>query len=186
MKARDNPFSSRKILKIRYLPQSTTWVELLARLKHLNYRAGIVGPEGSGKTTLLEDLAGELGEQFPIRWFSLRLDSSVPLVDGIDEKDLVFVDGADLLDRFSWRSLLGLPCAGLIVTLHQPMHLPTLIQCSANPELLQNILRQLIGDSAEKMRETSRSLFLKHNGNLRDVLREFYDIWATQRPAARS
>ena len=56
MRARDNPFAVDRIHTIRYRPQNGTLADLLKRLKELNYRAAVIGPEGSGKTTLLEDL----------------------------------------------------------------------------------------------------------------------------------
>src|SRR5687768_9283988 len=60
MRARDNPFSTDRVLKIRYRPRGWTWDGLLARLASLDYRAAIVGPEGRGKTTLLQDLEPHL------------------------------------------------------------------------------------------------------------------------------
>jgi len=180
MKARDNPFSSRKVLEVRYSLQSITWEELMARLNALNRRAAIVGPEGSGKTTLLEDLANYFSTQLRTRWFSLYPDLTIPDFHAIEPKHLVFVDGADALNRVSWRQLLQIPCAGLIVTLHQPMHLPTLVECFTSPELLSEITAKLIGAESKQIQELSRALFVKHNGNLRDVLRELYDIWAAR------
>jgi len=63
MKARDNPFSSDRILGIRYRLQDLTWEQLWLRLADMDYRGALVGPQGSGKTTLLEDLASALGER---------------------------------------------------------------------------------------------------------------------------
>jgi len=63
MRARDNPFSTDRVLRVRYRPQGVTWDALLERLEALGWRAAIVGPEGSGKTTLLEDLRPRLAER---------------------------------------------------------------------------------------------------------------------------
>jgi hypothetical protein len=51
MRARDNPFAVRRVLKLRYRLSESGWDELLARLERLDHRAAIVGAEGSGKTT---------------------------------------------------------------------------------------------------------------------------------------
>jgi len=145
-------------------------------LESFSYRAAIVGLEGSGKTTLLEDLAGHLKTRFSIKWFSLSQDSPVPSFRDIDSQDLVFIDGADLLRFFSFRKLLWKKTAGLIITSHRPTSLPTLLKCSTSPALLIHIQQKLIGDQTN--RQLAHGLFEKHQGNLRDALRELYDIWA--------
>ncbi len=61
--AKNNPFATDKVLQIRYMPQTCTWDELLARLESMHYRAAIVGADGTGKTTLIEDIAQRLTEQ---------------------------------------------------------------------------------------------------------------------------
>ena len=177
MKARENPFSSSRILKVRYIPQNMSWDQLLSRLESLSYRAAIVGPEGSGKTTLLEELSKCFS---PACWFSLSLDSPRPIFD-VDPDNFVFVDGADLLNRSRWRHLLRIPCKGLVVTMHRPAHLATLIECSTNVELLQEIGHRLIGDQTIAIHGLLAVLYQKYNGNLRDVLRELYDMWASDR-----
>jgi len=177
MKARENPFSSSRILKVRYIPQATDFDQLISRLKALHYRAAIVGPEGSGKTTLLEDLSRRFP---PIRWFSLTLDLPVPRFN-FDPDDFVFVDGAGLLNRSEWKHLLRIPCKGLVVTMHQQGQLPTLIECATNLDLLVEITRRLIGDQTELLPGVLSVLYQRHNGNLRDVLRELYDMWANDR-----
>jgi len=178
MIARANPFAVSKILTIRYEPQSTTWDALLARLQLLGHRAAIVGPEGSGKTTLLEDLASHLSQKFSIRWFALTEDSPIPAVSDIDPDHLVMVDGADRFGWLTWQKLLRKKTRGLIVTTHTPVRLNTLIQCSTTPELLSWINYKLIGEHANEIEALSDRLFRKHRGNLRDVLRDLYDVWA--------
>jgi energy-coupling factor transporter ATP-binding protein EcfA2 len=180
MRARDNPFSVGKVLNVRYVPQSTTWEDLLDRLQALDFRAAIVGPEGSGKTTLLEDLAAILSKRFDIRWFSLSEDSEVPEFDEITTDDLVFVDSTHLLDRRRWRRLLSARTRGLVVTAHTPTRLPTLIRCSTSIALLDGINNRLIGEQSNEIHELSQKLFAKYHGNVRDVLRKLYDIWAAQ------
>src|SRR5262245_15248461 len=68
MRARDNPFATDRVLKIRYAFENDSWDTVLARLSGLGNRAAIVGPEGSGKTTLLEDL----GQRLAARGYGIR------------------------------------------------------------------------------------------------------------------
>ena len=63
MRARDNPFAMDRVHTVRYRVQNGTLTGLMTRLKELNYRAAITGPEGCGKTTLLEDLERVLAGQ---------------------------------------------------------------------------------------------------------------------------
>src|SRR6185503_9378150 len=60
MRARDNPFSTDRLQRIRYRFQERTWENLMERLERMHYRAAIVGGEGTGKTTFLEDLEPRL------------------------------------------------------------------------------------------------------------------------------
>jgi polynucleotide 5'-kinase involved in rRNA processing len=74
VRARDNPFRTERVLRVRFRLPSGTWDDLLARFEALGRRAAIVGPQGSGKTTLLEDLAPRLRARgYSIR--ELRLDT---------------------------------------------------------------------------------------------------------------
>ena len=153
MRARDNPFSTDRVLAIRY--RGCDWDALLSRLAALSYRAAIIGPEGSGKTTLLEDLG-------------VRLAAS-----GVS--DVALVDGADLLGAREWRRLQA-QRRRLIVTSHRAGLLPTLIACSTTPELLADIARDLAGNSLEPRRV--QELFRRHGGNVREALRELYESYA--------
>jgi len=192
MRARDNPFSTDRVLRIRYRPQGVTWDSLLARLEALGWRAAIVGPEGSGKTTLLEDLAPRLQK----RGFSThpvgvtreapRLPRRVEddLVAGIGPRDVVLFDGADLLPWLDWRRFKRRTAGagGLVITTHCPGRLPTLVECATCPALLVEIVEALLGPSeAESWRGRVEKLYARHRGNLREALRELYDTHAGRR-----
>ena len=183
MKARLNPFATHRVLRLPYELQQGTWEQLLQRLAEFNHRAAIVGPEGSGKTTLLEDLAGRLGDHFEVKWLQLsRENTELPdhFFSELRPDHLLLVDGADLLPAFTRKRLFwktkGL--RGLILTAHRTELLPTLIVCSTNLKLLDRMNRRLMENPDEDFRRLSHELFRKHHGNLRDVFRELYDVWA--------
>lgn len=186
MKARDNPFKTDRVLNVRYRLRGETWEELLARLKKLDYRAAIVGPNGAGKTTLLEDLEPVLaGLGFRVR--CLRLDRetrSFPqgflknLFAVLDKSDLLLFDGAEQMSRISWARFKARSkkAGGLVITSHRRGMLPTLIECATSSELLGEIIAELL----QAPYEATEELYAKHNGNLRDALREMYDVYAAK------
>lgn len=178
MRARDNPFASDRVEKLRCrLPEGWTWDRLLDRLAALRYRAALVGPHGHGKTTLLEELAPRLAARgFRVRTVTLRQEErrmDWQRLRGLDEDDVLFLDGAELLGRFAWLRV-RFHCrqaGGLIVTSHRPGLLPTLLECRTTPELLADLVQELTGEELE-----TEELFVRHGGNLRLVFWEMYDL----------
>jgi hypothetical protein len=208
MRARDNPFRvSRVLTAIRYeIPADAGAgagaIALLPRLEALRYRAAIVGPHGSGKTTLLEDLASVLAAR-GFRTTFVRLDaddrrlprewrSSARLLDA---RDIICLDGAEQLTPIAWRHFRwqARRAGGLIITTHKPGRLTTLIECTTSVNLLQRIIQRLAPDACDASeapdaldapgglvaaRPPVAELFARHRGNLRDALRELYDVYA--------
>ena len=180
-RARDNPFSSDRVLAIRFRPQDgCTWPGLLARLEAMHYRAAIVGPKGTGKTTLLEDLRDHL-ESTGRRCRLIRLsseDQRIPrgAFDAIARDEIILLDGAEQLaaTRWAWLRWRTRRAAGVIVTSHTPGRLPTLLETRTTPQLLEAILTDLIPSSRPEPTRV-HELFSRHRGNLRDALRELYD-----------
>ena len=181
MKARDNPFSTDRVLRIRYRPQGWTWDKLLDRLAQLDYRGAIVGPEGRGKTTLLEDLGERLAQGFGVR--HLRLTRERPTFDrpflrdffhGLSDRDVILFDGAEQLGRLAWWRFVrrSRRARGLVITSHRPGLLPTLVECETNVPLLRGIVADLHPGGSE---EAAEELFTRHSGNVREALRELYD-----------
>jgi len=188
MRARDNPFRTDRVLEVRYRPLRGTWDDLLTRLHALGYRAAIVGPQGSWKTTLLEDLAPRLRERgYAAR--ELRLDAETPrfapgfldrFVASLTPSDVVLFDGAEQLGLIAW-TLFRHRCraaAGLVITGHRPGRLPTLIETATTPELLAALVGQILGGEACEVEPILADLYARHDGNLRDALRELYDRYA--------
>jgi hypothetical protein len=184
MKARDNPFSTDRVLRIRYIPQGWTWTDLMERLEALSYRGSIVGPHGSGKTTLLEDLEPRLAQK-AFRVHCLRLDEEHRRFDpewlrrflaGLSREDLILLDGAEQLGPWNWRRIekRSRAAGGLVVTTHRPGRLRTLVECRTSPKLLAGIVDLLLPGVAHPPRQLA-TLFRRHGGNLRGALRELYD-----------
>ena len=188
MRARDNPFRSDRVLSVRFRLQSGTWEELLARFDALGRRAAIVGPQGSGKTTLLEDLASHFRERgYTVR--NLRLDTETPRFEemflraffaSLGPRDVILFDGAEQLGRMSWASFdrRSRAAGGLVVTLHRLGRLPPLLQTRTSPELLHLLIRQILADCSREPRPLPAGLYERHEGNLREALRELYDHYA--------
>jgi len=188
MRARDNPFAADRVQSIRYeLPEGRA-AALLARLERLRYRAAIVGPHGTGKTTLLEDLEAPL-VRLGFRVIHLRLDSGhrrfppgslSRLRATLDARDLVCLDGAEQLGRLAWMTFRWRTrrAGGLLITSHRPGLLPTLIACTTSPELLDRIVRRLAPPAG--IGPAPDDLFARHHGNLRNALRELYDVCAAR------
>ena len=195
MKARENPFRSTRVRSaIRYAAphddpddSRSGALALLPRLTPLRHRAAIVGPHGSGKTTLLEDLAHVLaGRGFRIIW--LRLDTDAPRLPRdwgehagrLGDGDIVCLDGAEQLDPIGWARVRWRTrrTTGLIVTTHRPGRLPTLTTCTTSPALLARIIRRLAPDGPAAAAPVA-ALFDRHHGNVREALRELYDVCAT-------
>jgi hypothetical protein len=187
VKARENPFETgRMIATIRYDCAGGTPDTLVARLAALGWRAAIVGPHGAGKTTLLEDLGRAL-EARGFRITSIRLgtaDRRPPRTwpvraAGLGRSDIVCLDGAEQLSTpdwlaFRWRARRA---GGLIVTSHVSGRLPLLVSCATSVDLLDRIVRRLTPVPAAGA-PGAAELFARHRGNLRDALRELYDVYA--------
>lgn len=201
LRARENPFATAHVLKVRYRLRDHTWDGLLDNLQRMHYRAAIVGPEGAGKTTLLEDLQPfieALG--FQVTWLRLTRDQPrfalgalARLTTTLTPRHIILFDGAEQLGWWRWWRFRW--CArragGLIITSHRPGLLPTLLNCRTSEELLADILSTLLHEPAELLRPRAALLHRKHRGNIRDALREMYDAWAddgvtsTTSPGAR-
>lgn len=188
MIARENPFSVSRVLAVRYRFLEGGWEDLFARLQALEGRGAIVGPEGSGKTTLLEDLATELerhgrsvhfvtlsaGEQ------SLSSRQQSVVFEAVTSRRFLLVDGADSLAPRGWRALLqqGRRAGGFVFTAHAEGLLPTLWRTRTSPDLLAETVQALTGAGPEAFGRPAENLFRSHAGNLREALRELYDVCA--------
>ena len=63
-----------------------------------------------------------------------------------------------------------------------------LIETATTPELLAALVGQILGDEAREVAPILPELYERHDGNLRDALRELYDRYAASAsgPARRA
>lgn len=179
--AQANPFGSVRIEALPFEPQGWTWDELWTRLEAFGYRGAVVGPEGSGKTTLLEHIERELVQR---GWRVHRLRGSLtrPRLAGtlpprLGPQDIVIVDSGEAVPWLTWYRLRwrGRKAGGLLVTLHSPGRLPTLVENKTSPELLLRLVRRLVPEADPALEAAALGLFRRHNGNVRETLRGLYD-----------
>lgn len=64
-----------------------------------------------------------------------------------------------------------------MINAHREGRLPTLVTCTTTPALLDGIIRTLTPLAVEGV-PSSAALFTRHRGNLREALRELYDVYA--------
>jgi hypothetical protein len=180
----DNPFASHRIDTLGYRAQGTTCDELLAKLERLRWRAAVIGPEGSGKTTLLEALSRQTEGSVLVRLGGGKLDPRASarrqLPQPITPRHTVFVDAAERLGLPGWWWLRHAVrnSRGLVVTLHSPGRLPTLVQCHTSTPLLRELVHELAPEDADALEPRLEALFHRHGGNLRLCLGELYDLYA--------
>lgn len=181
----DNPFASHRIEDLRYRCERFSIGNLGPRIQKLGGRVAIVGPKGSGKTTLLQELENVVfGEPIQVR---IRRDCSrywrearAQLPRPIHPRQVVLVDGAEQLGPFAWRRLLHAvrPARCLVVTLHRPGRLPTLIECHTDHRLLGELVSELAPSHASALEPGLEDLFQRHDGNIRLCFRELYDVFS--------
>lgn len=172
MEAHRNPFRSACIDRLAF--RGVHWDDALTRLESLGFRGAIVGPHGSGKTTLLDGLADRLGRAV------VRIDVRPGLRPVHAPDAIALLDG---LERLGWLQqrlwLARCHTAGAIATLHRDGPLPTWIRTSTTPELLLDLVAELIGQAPDPALEAwCADAFVRHRGDVRACLRDAYDVWS--------
>jgi len=191
--AQENPFRTERLDGLGFRAAATgapaDLGDLLERFEALGRRAAVIGPEGSGKTTLLDALDRQLtGRGFEVRRLraapgggALWSAAGPARRDGAGPRTLLFVDGIDRLPAAARRRVrrAARGAAGLLVTAHRRLRLPTLIECATTPALLAALVEELAGGSAARWPvPAAAALHARHRGNLRTALLELYDLCA--------
>ncbi len=186
MKASDNPFATCRLESLEFQLEGMTWSDLSERFDALGRRAALVGNHGAGKTTLAEQLAGRW-QQAGWRVHLVRLTRERPRIGRADWttslgrlglEDRVVLDGAEQLTWWRWRRFLRRTrrAGGVLVTTHRPGRLPTLYECRTDVALLKRLVGQLAPTLDPRAGGGVEELFERHHGNLREALRELYDV----------
>jgi hypothetical protein len=194
-----NPFATRFV---RPGALDFQWAEgesverLVGRLTSLQGMAQIVGPHGSGKSTLLHTLAPHLqAAGWATRWYMLngqthRLPTvTFRLAAGPAARLLVIVDGFEQLRWWRRRRLIG-RCryhgAGLLVTTHRDLGLPTLVHLRPTLDMVQRVVRRLLEGDLPKgliLPTDVQDAFGVTGGNVRETLFRLYDVYERRRGA---
>ena len=188
MKARDNPFSTDRIEKVKFRPQGWSWEEILAKAIDLGMRFSITGAEGSGKTALLHELIDRL--HIPThKTLHIKLSQSEAEISWrrllrllTSNHRYLIIDGAESLGAAKWYFVRMLSCqlSGLIITTHKPGYLPALVHCSTSSQLLTEIVQELCPCPDPLSDEKTQELLESNHGNIRSSLLALYDIHAAQ------
>ncbi len=187
MKARDNPFASRNIESLPYQFTALSLSAVMERLAAQRYRGAIVGPCGSGKTTLLETIGRQLAQTgFHCRHLYFKKGDkpvfktpSKPFSGQDAHKTAFLIDGAEQLSRLAWyRLYFNIKTAGaVVVTTHGKPFLPPLIHTQTSPALLYDLVLKLTGKTERIAEPEIFDLYRRHQGDIRQALRELYDVW---------
>ena len=189
-----NPFATRftRPGALRYLfPPGESADSLVEKLRQNNWRGEIIGPHGSGKSTLLAELiprlteAGRIVVHHVLRQGEHSLPFSRQDAAGWNEATQVIVDGYEQLSWWGKRRLLSrvnARQAGLLITAHEPMGLPTLLATQPSLPLARQIVSQLVpsGDTTISDEDVTR-VFGSHQTNLREMLFSLYDLYQQRR-----
>jgi hypothetical protein len=194
----ENPFSTRRVrpgaIPYRFPPGNSA-ARLVERLGQNGWQGQIVGPHGGGKSALVATLVAAL-EQSGRRTLLVELhDRQRRLPVSLRRLSLaagtvVIVDGYEQLARWR-RFLLKRFCRrrglGLVVTAHASAGLPDLYRTTAGLALAREIVGELLGGEAPIVTsgELGRS-FASHQGNLREVLFDLYDLYESRRASDAS
>ena len=188
MRAQDNPFASRNMDSLPYIPVTTDWSRIRDRLRCLNGRGAIVGPKGTGKTTLMEAMERRLTlEGYNVSLFRLSQDRNLlpreetrEVFSGLTGQSALLLDGAEQMSWLAWKACAfrARKTGILVVTSHAPGLLPTLVETTTSPQLLQALANRMLPRDSFLDLTQAQALFQTHHGNLRLAFMELYDVWA--------
>jgi len=186
-----NPFSTRFIspATVDYLfPEGTDAARLVNKLRGANWWGQIIGPHGSGKTALLHTLlprleeTGRRVELYVLHDSERRLRLARCTKSDWNRHTQVIVDGYEQLGWFS-RVVLKRNCrsrgAGLLVTAHASVGLPSVWETQTSLELARALVARLVPPQrvSRITAEDVSCAFSAHQGNLRETLMSLYDVY---------
>jgi energy-coupling factor transporter ATP-binding protein EcfA2 len=173
------------------LPPGSTAELLIETLAANQWRGQIIGPHGSGKSTLLHTLRPLLEARGrSIVWLAQAMDErrlAVTEEEALAWNDAtqVIVDGYEQLGRFArwWLARATRRAnAGLLVTAHTDIGLPTLWKTQPSEDLAREVVAHLItpAESVITADDVSRC-YQSQAGNVRETLFALYDLYEQRR-----
>jgi hypothetical protein len=190
----ENPFCTARVRPgaIPFaFPTGQTAAALVARLGAQGWRGQIIGPHGSGKSTLVASLILELARHgrrpflVELHDGQRRLPVDLRRVPGLDSTAVVIVDGYEqlaFLPRLRLRWFCRRQGLGLLVTSHTSVGLPELYATSTTAGQACELAAHLLGPEAALIRpEEVAERFARHEGDLREVLFDLYDLYEQRR-----
>jgi energy-coupling factor transporter ATP-binding protein EcfA2 len=170
--------------------------QLVEKLAAQHWRGAIIGPHGSGKSTLLEALkpaivaTGRCIQAISLHDGQRRLPRHFFATWASESNAVIIIDG---YEQLGWpaRLRLSFRCrttgAGLLVTSHTPVRIPTLIRLSPDEQLVE----QLVGDLCAEVSTTITRADIAashacHGSNVREILFDLYDRHEAGRREANS
>ena len=170
--------------------------QLVAKLAAANWCGEIIGPHGSGKSTLLATLAphltaaGRTVTSLCLRDGERRLSQNFVRESLASSRPLLIIDGCEQLSWFA-RWVVLARCrrasAGLVVTSHRSLGLPSLYQTHSNLQLAEELVSILTAhiSSPISIADVAAS-HACHGSNLREVFFALYDRHEALRDVASS
>ncbi|MGA2033233.1 MAG: hypothetical protein ABSG68_13325 [Thermoguttaceae bacterium] len=186
----DNPFSAcclRPGALDFIFPPGQSVDGLLVRLRQSDWWGQITGGHGSGKSTLLAALlpaiqrAGRQTLVCQLHDGQRRLPPEFPAFPAHCPPAVLAIDGYEQLgawSRFSLKRLCRRGGLGLLVTAHRSVGLPKLFDTRVDLPLACRVVEQMQRGRAVLVSDADVSQrFGPHNGNLRELLFELYDLY---------
>ncbi len=193
----DNPFSAGRFSagRLRYrFPTGHSAEKLVRRWEEAGREGEIVGPHGSGKSTLLADIIPVLERRgrdvslIELHDGATTIPLSYPELKTVSPSHDLLVDGYEQLSwwgRVRLRRFVRNRRCGILVTAHRSIGFPPVYCTGVDLELAGNLVSDLA--SYQWCRQHARQIELavwRHNGNLREVFFDLYDLYEKERSAA--
>jgi energy-coupling factor transporter ATP-binding protein EcfA2 len=191
-----NPFATRFIrpgaISFLFLDGDSA-AAIVERLKENNWRGQIIGEHGSGKSTLVATLA-PLIEAAGRQVVMLKMqpgERSLPIENSsLTPVTQLILDGYEQLSwwsRLRVRWLLWRSGAGLLVTAHRDVGLPTLYTTKSSEEVASAVVNSLIAPEGSSIRASEvADAYRAAGGNVRETLFKLFDVYQQRRPPETS
>jgi len=168
-------------------PPRESAATVVRRLAANQWQGQIIGPHGSGKSTLLRSLLPEIEARgrravlIELHDGQRRLPPQALAAGGDGRPRQLIVDGYEQLGWWSRRRLrrgCRRHAAGLLITAHQDVGLPTLFRTEVSKALAVELARRLVDLDTGRIHQSDVVQAIElAEGNLREALFRLYDLY---------